>query len=189
MGTAMTRHGHIAWRVIAAVAFAGTAALAVMLTRAPAQDHATLSDDSGLSACAAFSLEARQAAGSTVYTLEFTNISAHSCDLYGYPDVSAYVGGQAAGAQLGTAAAHDTSVRPRPVVLAPGDTAHSVLRVNRVGGLRREACGQVTAREIRVALPPRGRPAFASVRFPACSRKGPTFMSVQPIQARAGVPG
>lgn len=185
MGTAMTRHGHIAWRVIAAVAFAGTAALAVMLTRAPARDHATLSSDSGLSACAAFSLEAQQAAGSTVYTLEFTNISAHSCDLYGYPDVYAYVGGQAAG----TAAAHDTSVRPRPVVLAPGGTAHSVLRVDRVGGLRRQACGQVTAREIRVALPPRGRPAFASVRFPACSRKGPTFMRVQPIQARAGVPG
>jgi hypothetical protein len=156
-----------------------------MLTRAPAQDHATFSSDSGLSACAAFSLQARQAAGSTVYTLEFTNISAHSCDLYGYPDVSAYAGGQAAG----TAAAHDTSVRPRPVVLAPGDTAHSVLRVDWVGGLRREACGQVTAREIRVALPPRVRPAFASVRFPACSRKGTTFMSVQPIQARADVPG
>jgi hypothetical protein len=153
-----------------------------MLTRAPARDHATLSSESGLSACAVFRLEAQRATGSTAYTLEFTNISAHSCDLYGYPDVSAYAGGQTAG----TAAAHDTSVRPRPVVLAPGDTAHSVLRVDRVGG---RGCGRVTVREIRVALPPRGRPAFAPVRFPACSRKGPAFMSVQPIQARAGVPG
>ena len=38
----MTRYGHIAWRVVAVVAFAGTAALAVTLTRAPARpDHAT----------------------------------------------------------------------------------------------------------------------------------------------------
>jgi hypothetical protein len=185
----MTRHSHIVWRVIAGVAFAGTAVLAVMLTRPAARDHAALSSVGGLSTCAVFSLEARPSAGSTDYTLDFTNLSAHPCDLYGYPEVSAYVGGQAAGTELGTAAAHDTSIRPRPVVLVPGGTAHAVLRVDRLGGLRHKACGQVTAREIRVALPPRGRPSFVPVRLPACSRKGPRFMSVQPIQARAGVPG
>jgi len=35
MGSTVTKYGHIAWRVIAVVAFAGTAALAVTLSRAP----------------------------------------------------------------------------------------------------------------------------------------------------------
>ena len=186
----MTKYGHIAWRVIAVVAFAGTAALAVTLTRAPVREHAAESSDSVLTACAASGLEAwLRAAGGTVYTLEFTNVSARPCNLYGYPDVSAYAGGPAAGTQIGTAAARDTSVRARPVVLAPGATAHSVLRVAGAGSLRRTACGEVTAPELRVTPPDSGRPAFVAVRLPACSRKGHVFMSVQPVQARAGIPG
>ena len=45
MGFAVTKYGHIAWRVIAVVAFAGTAALAVTLSRVPVRpDHASHSD-------------------------------------------------------------------------------------------------------------------------------------------------
>jgi Protein of unknown function (DUF4232) len=197
MGTAMTNYGHIVWRVIAVAAFAGTAALAVTLTREPVPDHAALSSDTAVGACAASGLKAwlglaqgaPGAEGGTIYTLEFTNVSARSCDLYGYPEVSAYAGSPGAGAQIGTAAAHDTSVRVRPVVLAPGATAHSVLRVARAGSLQRTACGEVTAPELRVTAPRSGRPAFVPVRLAACSKKGHAFMSVQPIQARAGVPG
>jgi hypothetical protein len=186
MGTAMKRYGRIAWRVIAAVAFAGTATLAVMLTRVPAPGHAAMPSDAGLATCTAARVVARPVGqtggGGTAYNLELTNVSGRPCDLYGYPDVSVYQAGQAAG----TAAAPDISVRPQPVVLAPGDTARSELRVGDVGGLRPGACGQVTARELRVALPPRSRPAFVPVRFAACSRRGPRFMSVQPFQARTG---
>jgi hypothetical protein len=193
----MTRYGHIGWRVIAVAAFAGTAALAVTLTRAPARDQAALSSAPAGTACAASGLQAWLGpgdgdggaaaggpAGGTYYLLEFTNVSASSCDLYGYPGVSAY----AAGGQVGRAAAHDMSVRPRRVELAPGATAHSVLRVA-AALLRRDACGQVMVPELRVTLPDRGRPAFVPVRFPACSKNGPAFMSVQPIQPRAGGAG
>jgi Protein of unknown function (DUF4232) len=197
MGTAMTNFAHIVWRVIAVAAFAGTAALAVTLTREPAPDHAALSSDTAVGRCAASGIEAwvglaqgaGGAEGGAVYTLEFTNVSARSCDLYGYPDVSAYAGTPPAGAEIGTAAAHDTSVRARPVVLAPGATAHSVLRVAGPGGVERTGCGKVTAPELRVTPPQSRRSAFVPVRLPACSRKGRAFMSVQPIQARAGVPG
>jgi Protein of unknown function (DUF4232) len=197
MGTAMTNFAHIVWRVIAVAAFAGTAALAVTLTRGPAPDHAALSSDTAVGRCAASGIEAwvglaqgaGGAEGGAVYTLEFTNVSARSCDLYGYPDVSAYAGTPPAGAEIGTAAAHDTSVRARPVVLAPGATAHSVLRVAGAGRLRQVACGVVMAPELRVTPPESRRPAFVPVRLPACSRKGHAFMSVQPIQGRAGVPG
>src|SRR5580692_11200910 len=216
MGSAMTKYGHIAWRAIAVVAFAGTAALAVTLSRAPAPpDHAALSSNLTQSPCGRSGLEAwlglaqtaqtaqaaqaAQAAQSgtrsrleptgTYYTLEFTNVSARACRLYGYPDVSAYAGDQTGGTQIGSAAAHDTSVRPRPVTLAPGQTAHSVLRITSIGTFEPTACAQVTAPELRVTPPDQIRPAFVPIHLTACSKKGLEFMSVQAIQPRPGVPG
>jgi len=207
MGSAVTRYGHIAWRVIAVVAFAGTAALAVSLSRASARpDHASLSSHLTQSPCATSGLEAwlgpaattgstsvtgtgdRLEPGGTYYTLEFTNVSARACLLYGYPDVSAYAGGRASGTQIGSEAAHDSSVRPQPVTLAPGQTAHSVLRVTSTEVFQPTACAQVTAPELRVLLPDQVRPAFVPIHLSACSKKGPQFMSVQPIQPRPGVP-
>ncbi len=208
MGSAVTKYGHIAWRVIAAVAFAGTAALAVTLSRAPVRPaHAALSSHLIQSPCATSGLEAwlglaqtagstsvtgtgdRLGPGGTYYTLEFTNVSARVCSLYGYPDVSAYAGDRIGGTQIGSAARHDTSVRPRPVTLAPGQTAHSVLRVTSTGTFQRTVCAQVTALELRVTLPDQVRPAFVPIHLPACSKKGPEFLSVQAIQPRPGVPG
>jgi Protein of unknown function (DUF4232) len=201
----VTRYGHIAWRVIAVAAFAGTAALAVAVSRAPARpDHASLSSNLTQNPCATSGLEAwlglaatpgstsvtgtgdRLEPGGTSYTLEFTNVSARACSLYGYPEVSAYDGG---GTQIGSAAARDTSVRPQPVTLAPGQTAHSVLRVTSTGTFEPIACAQVTAPELRVVLPDQVRPAFVPIHLSACSKKGPEFMSVQAIQPRPGIPG
>ena len=123
-------------------------------------------------------------AGGHHYTLEFTNVSSRACSLYGYPEVTAY-----AGAQIGSAAVDDTSVRPQPVMLEPGATAHSVLRVTGTGRFQPTACAQVTAPELRVMLPDQARPSVRADHLPACSRKGPAFMSVQPIQPRPGIPG
>ena len=208
MGSTVTRYGHIAWRVIAVVAFAGTAALAVSLSRVPARpEHASLSSNLTRGACAASGLQAwlglasttgstsvtgtgdRLEPGGTSYTLEFTNVSARACRLYGYPEVSAYAGGQGAGSQIGSAAAHDTSVHPEPVTLAPGQTAHSVLRVTSTETFQPTACAQVNAAELRVTLPDQVRPAFVPLHLSACSKKGPEFLSVQAIQPRPGIPG
>lgn len=200
MGSAVTKYGHIAWRVIAVVAFAGTAAAAVTLSRVPARPaHAALSSNPGQSPCDPSGLEAwlgqaqttgdRLRPGGTYYTLEFTNVSARVCSLDGYPDVSAYAGDQAEGSQIGSAAARDTSVRPRPVMLEPGQTAHAVLRVTSIRTFEPAACAQVTAAELRVTLPDQVRPAFVPIHLPACSKKGLEFMSVQPIQPHAGIPG
>ena len=55
----MTKYGHIAWRLTAVVAFAGTAALAVTLSRVPVRpDHASLSSNLTQSPCATSELEA-----------------------------------------------------------------------------------------------------------------------------------
>jgi len=207
MGSAVTRYGHIAWRVTAAAAFAATAALAVVLSRAPARpEHASLSSNLTSGPCAASGLEAwlglgttgspsvtgtgeRVEPGRTYYTLEFTNVSGRACSLDGYPEVSAYAGGRVGGSQIGSAATWDTSVRPQSVTLAPGQTAHSVLRVTSTGTFQPTACAQVTASELRVTLPDQVRPSFVPIHVSACSKRGPEFLSVQPIQPRAGIPG
>jgi len=209
----MTRYGHITWRVIALVAFAGTAALAVTLTRVPGRpDHAALSSNLTLSPCSASGLDAWVGLGATAstsipdnahhlpadttyYTLEFTNVSARTCSLSGYPEVSAYAGSQVTGIQIGSPATHDPTIRPQPVLLAPGATAHSVLRVTGTGQFQPAACARVTAPELRVMLPDQGmpssrvRPSFVPIALPACSKQGPKFLSVQAFRPRAGVPG
>ena len=200
----MTRYGQIGWRVAAIAAFVGTAALAIILTRAPASPDAALSSDITGYVCPTSGLEAWlglgaadtggtgiQAVGGTYYTLEFTNVSHRSCSLYGYPEVSAYADGRAAGArdsQIGMAAIRDTSVRPKPVTLAPGATAHAVLRVMVVSAPP-AGCAQVTSEELRVKLPHQDLAAFVPAHIPVCSRKGHASLSVQAIQARPGVPG
>ena len=197
----MIRYGHIGWRVAAVVvAFVGTAALAVMLTRAPDSTQAVLPN----AVCPTSGLQTRlglgpsgtadaetatgdnrtQAAGDAFYTLEFTNVSHRACRLYGYPEVSAYVD-----SQIGSAAIRDTSVRPQPVTLEPGATAHSLLQVAAVSGTRPAACDQVTAEELRVTFPHQGWSAFVPVHIPVCSGKGHVSLSVQAIQARPGIPG
>ena len=75
------------------------------------------------------------------------------------------------------------------MTLAPGQTAHSVLRVTSTGTFEPTACAQVTAPELRVRPPDQVRPAFVPIHLPACSRKGLEFMRVQAIQPRPGIPG
>jgi hypothetical protein len=194
----MTRYGHIGWRMAAVAAFVGTAALAVVLTRVPIESHIISNPTcppSGLQAWLGLgTTPATETTSSTYYTLEFTNISDHACSIYGYPEVAAYMVSQMTGrpamsAQIGSAAIRDTSIRPQPVMLAPGATAHAVLRVADTGSLQRAACDAVTAQALRVALPDQQRPAFVALRIPACSKPGQAFLSVQAIQARPGVPG
>ena len=205
----MTWYGQIGWRMAAIAAFAGTAALAIILTRAPVSPDAALSSDVTGHACPTSGLEAwlglgATSAGSggsgvhataaTSYTLEFTNVSRRSCSLYGYPEVSAYADGQATGgqdgpdSQIGVTAIRDTSVPPKPVTLAPGATAHAVLRVI-VVSTPPAGCAQVTAEGLRVKLPHQDQAALVPVHIPVCSQKRHASLSVQAIQARPGVPG
>jgi Protein of unknown function (DUF4232) len=209
----MTRYGHIGWRLVAVVAFAGTAALAVVLTRAPTATQVTSTSNiscptSGLQSWIGLGMaeatatpgaggtnSSTQTSSSTYYTLEFTNISHRTCSLYGYPDVSAYTDSQVTGSQMtstppaASAAARDTSVAPHQVMLQPGATAHSILQVTVPSGVKPAGCVRVIAQELRVALPDQGRAAYLPVHIPVCSGKGHPSLSVQAIQARPGIPG
>jgi Protein of unknown function (DUF4232) len=200
----------------AIAAFVGTAALAIGLTRAPARSDASLSYELPGQACPTSGLEAWLGLGAasastastaarpgsagppgaypgheTYYTLEFTNVSDRTCSLFGYPEVSAYqdspvAGGPVAG-PIGGTAIRDTSVRPKPVMLEPGATAHAVLRV--AADTKPAGCAEVTAGELRITLPRQPRPSYVAAHIPVCSQRGHTTLSVQAIQARPGIPG
>jgi hypothetical protein len=116
------------------------------------------------------------AAGSVYYRLELTNLSGHTCALYGYPGVSA-VGLR--GRQLGSPASRDRARAPGQVVLAPGATATATLRIVEAGTFEAAACHVVTAAGLRVYPP--GATVSKVVPFPfrACSRSGPPFLSVR----------
>ena len=189
----------------AVAAFVGTAALAVTLTRAPVRSDTGLASDVSGRVCATSGLEAWlgatdaggtggtgiHPANGTYYTLEFTNVSDRTCSLYGYPEVSAYrgspVAGGLVGGPIGGSAIRDTSVRPKPVMLQPGATAHAVLRVT--SATQPAGCAEVTAGELRIMLPRQAEPSFVPAHIPVCSHRGHVSLSVQAIQARPGVPG
>ena len=197
----------------AVAAFVGTAVLAIALTRAPAKSDASLSYGLSGRVCPTSGLEAWLGLGAasgagvtspgsagppgaypgheTYYTLEFTNVSDRTCSLFGYPEVSAYRDSPAAGGpiggRIGGTAIRDTSVRPKPVMLEPGATAHAVLRV--ASDTKPAGCAEVTAEELRITLPRQARPSFVATHIPVCSQRGHASLSVQAIQARPGIPG
>jgi hypothetical protein len=193
----MKSYRRSAWQVIAVAAFAVTAALSVVLTRPQPAALTTAA-----AACRAGGLAAWLGTAAdpgvvprvdvpgpakidVYYTLEFTNVSSRTCSLYGYPDVSAYLGGR----QVGGPAMLDTSVRPSTVTLAPRATAHAVLRYTGTASLAAAACKQVTVTQLRIYPPGSSGATFVPFTIPVCSREGPDFLSVQAVQPRAGVPG
>ena len=117
------------------------------------------------------------AAGSSYYTLEFTNLSGHSCTLKGYPGVSAL---GLNGAALGSAASREPS-SSAVVTLANGSAATAVLRIVVAQNYPVSKCHAVTAAALRVYPP--GQTVAKVVPFPfsACSKAGPQFLTVKAV--------
>ena len=199
----------VAWRVAAAVAFAGTAALAVTLTRgAPVHVSLISAHDSGQAAgrhavpgvprCAPsrldISIVGRIVPATRVLAnhqhmylvtmpVDFTNVSGAACTLSGYPQVSAY---RAGGAQVGNAAILDTSVTAQRIVLAPGASAHAAV----VESVSADRCRPVAATGLRVVPPGMDVARYVRHAITACSaagRKAPVFLHVRAVQPGAGV--
>lgn len=120
------------------------------------------------------------AAGTTYYPLEFTNLSHHTCYLFGYPGVSAV---DHNGHQLGSPASWGSRAGARIVNLAPGATAHTILAYHDVAVSTEPGCDPVnTAAFLRVYPPGQRSATRAAVSFEACSHAGPIWMSItEPI--------
>jgi len=123
-------------------------------------------------------------AGSTYYPLELTNVSHRTCTLFGFPGVSAV-----RGRQLGSAAGRDHARPTQRVTLAPGETAHAILRIVDVANYPSARCGQANASGLRIYPPNQRAAAEIPFAFRACSRSGPVYLSVRAVEPGVGVPG
>lgn len=126
------------------------------------------------------------AAGSVYYPIEFTNVGAKACTLYGFPGMSAWANGH----RVGSPASWVHTVASRTVTVRPGGTAHTVLRVVNVANYPSSTCRPATATSIKVFPPSTTAAHYIPFRLRACSVVGTDYLSVWgPIVAGVGVPG
>ena len=122
------------------------------------------------------------AAGSIYYTLEFTNLSGHTCTLSGYPGVSAV---DLSGHQLGSPGGRDSFSPAHTVTLAASgahQTATATLRIVEAGNFPSSACGMRTAAGIRVYPPNQTASRVVPFPFSACSHTGPAILMVRVVR-------
>lgn len=179
------RVGLVAWCVVAALAALAVAA------GASGQDTSTRSGVSARTAAASRCTTAHLqiwlglgvgggTAGSTFYPLEFSNVGLGACTLNGFPGVSAVGSG---GGQVGPSASRNGQSHST-VTIAPGATAHAILRVLDSGALCSPA---VQATGLKVFPPGATRSEPIPFSFSACAHRG--VLVVGPVRAGVGIPG
>ncbi len=124
------------------------------------------------------------AAGSIYFPLQFTNLSKQTCSMRGFPGVSAI---NRNGHQLGSPAGWASVTAPRTVLLAPGATAHAILRWSDVEVTTAPGCDPTfTASELRIYPPGQFSATHAFFSLEVCSHPGPVYMHVGPILPGVG---
>jgi len=184
-------------RITAVIAAASAAGLIAVTASAAGSSGAVLAADTArttaaaIPACTADNLgvwvaisQLDGAAGSAFYPLQFTNLGRHACAMRGFPGVSAV---NRNGHQLGSPAGWGHTRPVRTVVLAPGATAHSVLRYGDVTVATAPGCHPVSSMvELRVYPPGQRQATYAAFSAEACSHTGPVYLDVTPVQAGVG---
>jgi Protein of unknown function (DUF4232) len=121
------------------------------------------------------------ALGTTYYPIEFTNVSHHTCTLFGYPGVAAING---TGQRVGPAAGHGGA--RHLVTLRRGQTTHALLGIVDAGILctGRHA---FTAAGLQVYPPNQSvKQPINSFTFRGCKNK--VYMHVTSVQGGLGIP-
>jgi len=172
-------------RRLAAIAVGAAGAGLIVTTAAFATTSSPSARTSAASApaCTAFSLgvwvavgQGSGAAGTIFYPLEFTNLSGHTCSLFGFPGVSAIDGH---GNQLGSSANWEHTTSPRTVTLAPGATAHTMLAYHDAAVTTEPGCDPVNSATLLKVYPPgQHRWTYAAYDFQSCSRSGVRYLSI-----------
>ena len=184
-------------RIAAVIAAASAAGLIAVTTSAAGSSGAALASGTAritaaaVPACTADNLgvwvavsQSDGAAGSIFYPLQFTNLGRHACAMRGFAGVSAI---NRNGHQLGSPAGWDHTRPVRTVVLAPGATAHAVLRYGDVLVATSPGCHPVSSMlELRVYPPGQRQATYAAFSMEACSHAGPVYLDLTPVQAGVG---
>ncbi len=180
-------------RIVAVIAAASVTGLIVTTAAFAASSSGTVlasdtarASSAAVPACTAGDLGAwvavdqgNGAAGSIYYPLQFTNLSGHACAMRGFPGVSAI---DRNGRQLGSPAAWSARVAAHTIVLAPGATAHTILRYSDAAVTTAPGCHPVfSAFELRIFPPNQFGATHAAFDLEACSHAGPIYLTVEPI--------
>ena len=173
--------GLIAASAAVAASSSGAVLTANTTPAAPVAIRACTADDLGVWLAVA---QLDGAAGSVYYPLQFTNLSRHACAMRGFAGVSAVDRNLH---QLGSPAGRAHVVPVRTVVLAPGRTAHAVLRYGDVTVSTAPGCHPTPRTfELRVYPPGQYHATYAAFDFEVCSHAGPVYMDIGPLQAGVG---
>jgi hypothetical protein len=131
------------------------------------------------------------AAGSSYYSVNFTNLGAHACTLYGYPGISSV---SQSGIQLGAAAARDAAHAATKITLTSArsasgllnstsrNTATAILQITVAENFPISACAATTAAGLRVYPPGEKDSSVIPFPFVACTKSGPRFLHVEAVQ-------
>jgi Protein of unknown function (DUF4232) len=130
---------------------------------------------------------ANGAAGSIYYPLDFTNVSAAACGMYGYPGVS-FVSAPG-GSELGGAAVRNRTFAPSLVTLEPGAVAHASVQVAIAQNYPAPICKPVTAHWLRVYPPGQFAPLYASLTAVTCTGAIPSGSTLGIYVVRPGANG
>ena len=175
----------VAGLIVTSAAFAASSSGAVLTAdtsrAAPAAVRTCTASDLGAWVAVT---QGNGAAGSIFYPLQFTNLSRHACAMRGFPGVSAV---DRNGHQLGSPAGWDHVIPVRTVVLAPGATAHTILRYSDATIATAPGCHPTFSTfELRIYPPGQYRATYAAFGLEACSHAGPVYLGVEPIRSGVG---
>jgi hypothetical protein len=114
-------------------------------------------------------------------SIVFTNVSTHSCTMFGYPGVSFLTGG---GVQVNDPAQRSTGEGGSILVpLAPGAKAHADLLLVDTANFPPASCKPVTTATIRVFPPDETQDILIASNQLICSSKGTGLAQIYPVLA------
>ena len=178
---AATAAGLIATSAAVAAGSSGAVLAADTSRTAPAAVRACTAEDLGAWVAVT---QVNGTAGSSYRPLQFTNLSRHACAMRGFPGVSAVDRNLH---QLGSPAGRAHVVPVRTVVLAPGRTAHAVLRYGDVTVSTAPGCHPTFRTfELRVYPPGQYHATYAAFDLETCSHAGPVYLSVEAVRPGVG---
>ena len=112
-----------------------------------------------------------------------TNSGSADCSVTGYPGVSLAAGGT----QIGAAAERDDSVAPQTIVLKPGESAHSALRITNADAFDADTCNAQQADSL-VVYPPDQTQAItvATSDYKGCANADTKIITVRALEPGDG---
>lgn len=125
------------------------------------------------------------ATGITYRDLDFTNVGSAKCYLQGYPAAAMVSAGSSSGSLIGSYAEPNPVAPAKPIVLASGQTAHTMVGAVSLGGHLATNCDPVTPHWLRVFPPGQTMPAYVPFTARICAARAARTLQITPIVAGA----